>query len=445
MHTAEHAAEQEKEQIWRRTEWFRQDRFGMFIHWGLYAIPARGEWVQSAERISAEAYREYFDAFNPEHFEPADWARAAKQAGMKYAVLTAKHHDGFCLFDSKLTDYTSVHSPCGRDMVREFVEAFRAEGLRIGLYYSLLDWHHPDYPAYGDAHHPQRDDPAYSRDPQAFDRYVEYMHGQIRELLTNYGTIDIMWFDFSYGEMTADKWKAAELMRMVRELAPDLIVDNRLDASGEHGGSIMTGYPLSYSGDFASPEQIIPPEGVIDALGFPIPWEACITLNNNWGYHAGDQEYKSATLVIRKLVECVSKGGNLLLNVGPNARGEIPEASLRILDEIGEWMRLNGDSIYGCGRAGLAKPEWGRYTAGNGNVLYAHLMEQAIGPVNLCGLAGKVRRPVLLRDGAEVKLVDSWNTKSYPEDAFINFGAVDWFTYPLADPRDTVIKLEIVD
>ncbi len=199
-----------------RTRWFLQDRFGMFIHWGLYAIPARGEWVRSVERISNEEYQANFNEFNPTHYEPRTWAKLAKQAGMKYGVLTAKHHDGFCLFNSRLTDYKSTNTPCGRDLVREYVEAFRAEGLKVGLYYSLLDWHHPDYPAYHDRHHPMRDNEAYKDLPQDFSRYIKYLHGQIRELLTDYGRIDIIWFDFSYDQMTGETWKAAELVEMAR-------------------------------------------------------------------------------------------------------------------------------------------------------------------------------------------------------------------------------------
>lgn len=431
-----------KQEIEERTKWFLQERFGMFIHWGVYAIPARGEWVQSFERITPESYKEYVDEFNPKEFNPKDWAKAAKNAGMKYAVLTAKHHDGFCLFDSAYTDYKSTNTQCKRDIVKEYVEAFRAEGLKVGLYYSLLDWHHEDYPAYGDAHHPLRDDANFTRNPERFEHYITYMHNQICELLTNYGKIDIMWFDFSYEEMTGDKWRATELMQMVRSLQPDLIVDNRLDASGEHGGSIMTRNPTVYSGDFASPEQIIPAEGVTDEDGHSIPWEACITLNNNWGYHAGDTKFKSAEMLIRKLVECVSKNGNLMLNVGPDAKGKIPESSLRILEEIGAWIKRNGESIFGAGKADLPKPEWGRYTQ-KGNKLYAHIMEQSVGPVNLLGLAGRIKKARLLKDGAEVHMVDSWNTKQYSQDAFINFGEVDWFTYDLPDSRDTVVEFEL--
>ncbi|MCM3627779.1 alpha-L-fucosidase [Paenibacillus glycanilyticus] len=432
------------EQRTERTKWFLQDRFGMFIHWGLYAIPARGEWVRNAERISVEDYQVYFDQFNPERYEPKQWAKAAKAAGMKYAVLTAKHHDGFCLFDSKLTEYKSTNTPCGRDLVREFLDAFREEGLKVGLYYSLLDWHHPDYPAYGDSIHPMRDNEAYKRDPERFVNYLDYMHGQVRELLTGYGKLDIMWFDFSYGDLKGEAWRATELMEMIRSIQPQIIVDNRLEASGEEGGSIYTGNPSLYSGDFASPEQIIPPSGVTDEEGNSIPWEACITLNNNWGYSAADLTYKSAKTVIRKLVECVSKNGNLLLNVGPDAKGEIPRESLEILEEVGQWISRNGDSIYGCGEAELPKPEWGRYTR-KGNKLYAHLFEESIGPVSLVGLAGRIKQARLLSDGSEVFVTRPWNAQLYQKDAYFNFARPEHSTYPLPDGRDTVVELTLIE
>lgn len=425
-----------------RTKWFLESRFGMFIHWGLYAIPARGEWVRSMERISNEDYQQFFDQFNPVHYEPKVWAKAAKDAGMKYAVMTAKHHDGFCLFDSRLTDYKATNTKAGRDLIREYVEAFRAEGLKVGFYYSLLDWHHDDYPAYGDDHHPMRGNEAYKNKMHNFDRYLDYMHGQIRELCMNYGKIDIMWFDFSYGELTGEKWRATELIRMVHSLQPDIIIDNRLEASGEKHGSITTENPNIYSGDFACPEQIIPAEGVTDENGNSIPWEACVTLNNNWGYHSFDKAYKSPKLIIRKLVECVSKNGNLLLNVGPNALGEIPPESIQILSEIGRWMKQNAKSIYNCGKAQFPKPEWGYYTQ-NGNLLYAHIFDGNIGAIPISGLKGKVKKMRMLSDGSEIRMIEAWNAKEYPNDLFINFGPVNAYTYPLPDEIDTVIELEL--
>jgi alpha-L-fucosidase len=432
------------EQRTQRTEWFLQDRFGMFIHWGLYAIPARGEWVRNAEKISKEDYQVYFDEFNPDRYDPRAWAKAAKEAGMKYAVLTAKHHDGFCLFDSKLTAYKSTNTKAGRDLVREFVEAFREEGLKVGLYYSLIDWYHPNYPAYGDEFHPMRDNEAFKRDPNQFGIYLDYFHGQVRELLTNYGKLDIMWFDFSYRNLKGEAWRATELMEMIRSLQPHIVVDNRLEASGEGGGSIYTNNPSFYSGDFASPEQIIPPSGITDEDGISIPWEACITLNNNWGYAAADSIYKTARTVIRKLVECVSKNGNLLLNVGPDAKGDIPVQTLRILEEVGQWMRLNGESIYGCVQANLPKPDWGRYTR-NGDKLYAHLLEESIGPINLAGLAGRIKQARLLSDGSELFISRPWSAAMYTKDAFFNFARPEVFSYPLPDDRDTVVELTLND
>jgi alpha-L-fucosidase len=437
-------ANQLKSKDEKRTSWFMDARFGMFIHWGLYAIPARGEWVRSVERISKEDYQPHFEEFNPVHYNPREWAKAAKEAGMQYAVLTAKHHDGFCLFDSQLTNYKSTETKAGRDLVREFLEAFRAEGLKVGLYYSLLDWYHDDYPAYGDAHHPMRDNEEYREKDHNFNNYLEYMHGQVRELLTNYGKIDILWFDFSYGNMSGETWRATELMEMVRSLQPHIIVDNRLDASGEQGGSIKSGQQKAYSGDFASPEQIIPPEGIVDALGNPVTWEACMTLNNNWGYSSTDKTYKSPKVVIRKLVECVSKNGNMLLNVGPNAKGEIPKESLEILTEVGKWMKQNGDSIYGCGMASFEKPEWGRYTQ-KGNKLYVHVLEESVGPINLKGLAGKVKKACLLSDGSELAVTRPWNVSEFPDDAFTNFSMPAHFSYPLPDDIDTVIEIELVE
>lgn len=415
-----------------RMKWFMDARFGMFIHWGLYAIPARGEWVKSQEKMTDEEYDKYFREFNPVNYDPRLWAKVAKDAGMKYAVLTTKHHDGFCLFDSRYTDYKATNTPAGRDLVREYVDAFRAEGLAIGFYYSLLDWHHEDYPAYGDWNHPMRDNEKYKNKSHNFDRYVEYMHNQVEELMTNYGKIDIIWFDFSYGSLTGEAWRATELVKMIKKYQPHIIIDNRL------GGNIKAAEPEIYAGDFANPEQILPPEGITNVKGEPIPWEANITLNNNWGYHADDNDYKSVRQVVHAIVECVSKGGNLLLNVGPNAKGEIPEPSLKILAEVGKWMKANGESIYGCGKADLPKPEWGRYTQ-KGNMLYAHIYERGIGPINLRGLNGKIAKARLLADGSELKLERPWNAQDYPDDAFIQFKS-----QKLPDEIDTVVALELL-
>ncbi len=421
----------------KRVEWYQEARFGMFIHWGLYAIPARGEWVRSVEQMPEEEYLPFFEEFDPVDFDPRKWARAAREAGMRYAVLTAKHHDGFCLFDSALTDFKSTNTKAGRDLVAEYLEAFRAEGLKVGLYYSLLDWHHPDYPHYGDQNHPLRNCPEEKNEGRDFSRYLEYMHGQVRELCTNYGKLDIMWFDFSYGDLRGEAWKATELVRMVRSLQPDVIIDNRLEVSGEGFGSIATDSPNEYSGDFVSPEQIIPPYGLKSESGRDLVWEACVTMNDHWGYCAKDTHFKPAPMLIRKLVECVSKNGNMLLNVGPDAKGNIPEESLRILSGIGHWMKRNSASVYGCAASGLPKPENGRITR-NGNRLYYHITEGNIGGIPLYGISkDRIKYIRLLADGSELAVSSSWETNNYPDIVFVNVSNGPC----LPDETDTVVEV----
>ncbi len=423
----------------KKVQWFCQSRFGMFIHWGLYAIPARGEWVRSEERLTLAEYQPYLAEFNADQFDAATWAKAAKAAGMQYAVLTAKHHDGFCLFDSALTDYKSSNTPCGRDIVREFLQAFRAEGLRVGLYYSLIDWQHPDYPHYGDLHHPMRDNPAFQTVKHDFNRYLTYMHAQVEELCKNYGKIDLFWFDFSYGDLRGEAWKATELVRMIRSYQPDVLIDNRLEVSGEGFGSLISREPSAYCGDFVSPEQIIPPQGIVNQAGAAVPWEACVTMNNHWGYTQQDKHFKSSKMLIQKLVECVSKNGNLLCNVGPNARGVIPAESLAILAEVGSWMQRNSASIYGCGAAGLPKHEYGRITA-KGNKLYFHFTEAAIGYLPLPGLCLEdIQKIRLLADGSELQPIRNWVTNNYADVIFVSFGDDP----NLPESVDTVIEVEL--
>lgn len=423
----------------KRVEWYQQARFGMFIHWGIYAIPARGEWVRSVEEMPEEEYMSFFEEFDPIDFQPKKWAKAAKEAGMKYAIMTAKHHDGFCLFDSELTDFKATNTKAGKDLVKEYLEAFREEGLKVGLYYSLLDWHHPDYPHYKDQNHPMRNCEAQKDVDRDFNRYLDYMHGQVRELCTRYGKLDIMWFDFSYGELRGEAWRATELVDMVRGYQPDIIIDNRLEVSGEGFGSLATDNPSVFAGDFVSPEQIIPPQGLKSESGRDLVWEACITMNDNWGYCAKDKNFKPASTIIKKLVECVSKNGNLLLNVGPDARGNIPEESLEILREIGIWMKKNSASIYGCKGSGLPKPENGRIT-GRGNKLYYHVMENAIGSVPLYGISKDLVKSVrLLSDGSELKVADNWIVNNYPDIAFVDISNSPY----LPDAVDTVVEIEM--
>ena len=356
-------------------------------------------------------------------------------------MLTAKHHDGFCLFDSKLTDFKATNTKAGRDLVREYLDAFRAEGLKVGLYYSLLDWHHPDYPHYGDRNHPLRNCESIREKEKErnFDRYLEYMHNQVKELCTEYGKLDVMWFDFSYGEMTGEKWRATELVNMIRTYQPDVIIDNRLEINRVGQNFLALDMPNDYSGDFVSPEQIIPPDGLKDVNGNDLVWEACVTMNNNWGYCAKDKNFKRPETILKKLVECVSKGGNLLLNVGPDAKGNIPPESMEILTKLGKWMQKNGKSIYGCGASGLPKPENGRMTR-KGNKIYYHIMENAIGSIPLYGIErDKVERIRLLEDGTEVQMEDNWIVKNYPNIVFVKVST----TPDLPDGTDTVVEITL--
>lgn len=423
----------------RRVDWFQKARFGMFIHWGLYSIAGRGEWLRSDEEMPEEDYLPYFDAFEGQNFDPKAWARAAKNAGMRYVVLTAKHHDGFCLFDSQYTDFKSTNTRLGRDVVREFLSAAREEGLRVGLYYSLLDWHHPDYPHYGDRYHPMSNRPEFGNEGRDFGRYLRYMHDQIRELCTNYGQLDLLWFDFAYDHLRGDAWKATELIEMVRALQPDVLIDNRLEVSGEGYGSLAECRPNPYHGDFVTPEKMIPPQGIRDVMGKAMVWEACVTMNNNWGYCREDHAYKPAPMLIKKLVECVSKGGNMILNVGPDGQGNFPPESLVILQQMGKWMDRNGESIYGCGIAGVEKPEYGRATQ-NGNTLYFHLFENTLGPVPLLGLhKEQIHNMQLLASGRKIPISASWVHSDYPQIVFADLGPDP----VLPDPVDTVLRVEL--
>lgn len=389
-----------------RTAWFTHDRFGLFIHWGLYSLPARHEWIRNLERISNEDYQKYFDHFDPDLYDPAAWARMARQAGMKYVVLTTKHHEGFCLWDSALTDYKAPNTPARRDLLRPFVDAFRTEGLKIGFYHSLIDWHHPDFPI--DGLHPMRDDLAFREAQKHRDirKYVEYLHGQTRELLTNFGRIDIMWFDFSYSRFDwgwskgrgKEDWQSEKLMAMVRQLQPHIIVNDRLEVGG----------------DLKTPEEY-QPHSPMTIDGQPVVWEACQTMNGSWGYDRDNLNWRPADMLLRMLIDSVSKGGNMLLNVGPTARGEFPPLAVQRLAAIGEWMRLHNRSIYGCTASNFTPPPDCRYTQ-NGNRLYLHVFAWPFRHLHLPGLADKVRYAQLLNDASEVKMrvipadADAWNT-----------------------------------
>ena len=418
----------------KRTEWFQEARFGMFIHYGPYAVPARGEWVKSVEKMTTESYQKYVDAFVPSNYNPTEWASIARQAGMKYAVMTAKHHDGFCMFNSNLTDYKITTNLPGRDFIKEYVDAFRAQGLKVGLYYSLIDWHHKDYPHVGN--HPLKGIDSLKKKVN-WNNYLKYMHQQVKELMTQYGKIDILWLDYSFGEYNGEKWKATELVKMIREHQPDIILNSRLEQSQ---GNSANDRKFDGYGDFETPEQAIPERGLQNTYKDPIPWETCLTLNNNWGYRASDNEWKSSKLIIHSLVDVVSKNGNLLLNVGPDSQGNIPFSSIKTLQEVGQWMSKNGESIYGCGKSIIPKPEWGYFTQ-NGNTLFAHWTHPKIGYINIKGYDDKIDKVYILDNGQEAVTATTWWGNYDGGNFFINIKAPVHHTFTLPDQSNTVFKI----
>jgi alpha-L-fucosidase len=381
-----------------RLKWWTDARFGMFIHWGLYALPARHEWVKNRERLTNEQYQKYFDMFNPDLYDPHEWAKMAKAAGMKYVVLTAKHHEGFCLFDSKFTNYKATNTPYGKDLIKEYVEAFRAEGLKVGFYYSLIDWHHPDYTI--DRNHPlrQESDSAYARLNRGRDmnKYREYIKNQVRELLTNYGEISIIWFDFSFPGRNGkghDDWDSEGLLKLARSLQPGIIVDDRLDLRDVEGGW-----------DFTTPEQV-KVEKWPEINGKRVPWETCQTFSGSWGYYRDETSWKSPAQLLELLIESVSKGGNLLLNVGPTARGVFDYRAQDRLSAMGEWMKYNNRSIYNCTEApaGFVAPPNTLLTYNPvTNRLYIHLLAYPMGTLVFKDVADKVKYIQFLHDASEI-------------------------------------------
>jgi len=398
------------------TTWFVRARFGLFIHWGLYALPARHEWVKANEKISNEVYdAKYFAHFDPDLYDPNQWAAAAAHAGMKYFVVTTKHHEGFCLWDSKLTDYKATNTPAKRDLLKPMVKAFREHGLRTGFYHSLIDWHHPHYvldPHIGPYRdHPDREKMNIGRDQK---KYAAYLHGQVRELLTQFGPVDILWFDFSYPKPDGtgkgrDDWQSAKLVKMIRRLQPKVILDDRLDLPG--------------SGDINTPEQFQPREWPT-VNGQRVVWEACQTFSGSWGYHRDEMTWRSTDELIRTLIDCVSKGGNLLLNVGPTGRGEFDYRALDRLRGIGEWMHHHSRSIYGCTQAPdeFPCPRDCRLTYNpDTKRLYVHVFAWPYKHLYLDGQAyvDRVEYAQLLHDASEVRIrgLENWQAQRTPRGA----------------------------
>ncbi|MBD3341392.1 MAG: alpha-L-fucosidase, partial [Candidatus Lokiarchaeota archaeon] len=403
----------------RRMEWWRDARFGMFIHWGLYAVPAgewqgetdHAEWIRTTAQIPIDVYDQFVDQFNPVKFDADAWVRLAKDAGMKYIVITSKHHDGFCLFDSKYTDFDIMSTPFQRDIMKELADASRRHGLQICWYHSIMDWHHPDYL-------PRREwETDRSAEGADFDRYVRYMKNQLAELVTNYGRIGVLWFDGEW-ETTWNRTRGQDLYQYVRGLQDDIIINNRVGAgrSGMEGMTKGTGF----AGDFGTPEQQIP------ATGLPgVDWETCMTMNDHWGYNKNDHNWKSTRELLRKLADIASKGGNFLLNVGPTAEGLLPQASADRLRQMGAWMKINGEAIYGTHASPFRELQWGRCTqkpVEGGTRLYLHVFDypqdsRLIVP----GIYNRPRQAYLLADARKqplpVKRYDDALVISLPEQA----------------------------
>jgi len=348
----------------KRLEWWHEARFGMFVHFGLYSLLGRHEWAMEQEGIPVAEYQQLAKQFNPKPHAARAWAKLAKTAGMKYMVMTTKHHEGFCHFDTKLTDYCAPKQAAGRDLVAEYVEAAQAEGLRYGFYYSLMDWHHPD-------------GARCKTDEAARRRFVDYIHGQVRELCTNYGKPAVLWYDVNW-PLTAEGWESEKMNKMVRGLQPEILINNR------------SGIPE----DFTTPEQRIQASAA--------PWEACMTMNDSWGYHRADDNWKSAKTIVRNLLTCTRDQGNYLLNIGPKADGSIPPESVEILTKVGKWMDNHGELIHKADKCQARRSEFAQFTR-QGNTLYVHAYFWPGETLSLGGLQQKVIAAKMYPSGKAVK------------------------------------------
>ena len=413
-----------------RMAWWRDGRFGMFIHWGLYAIPAGewngkpiggiGEWIMDRANVPLDEYVKLAAKFNPTKFDAEQWAQTAAEAGVKYVVITSKHHDGFCLFDSNATDYNVVDaSPYGKDLLAPLAAACRKHGIKFCTYYSIMDWHHPAQ----DRNNEKRYNPTKMK-PGRKAEYMAFMKRQLKELLDTCDP-EVLWFDGEWcGWYTEDD--AREVYAYLRELKPELIINNRV-GKGRQGMEGMNKGDQEYMGDFGTPEQQIP------ATGLPgVDWESCMTMNDTWGFKKNDHNWKSTETLIRNLIDTASKGGNFLLNVGPTAEGQIPAPSVERLKGMGKWLKVNGESIYGTTASPIGKPAWGRCTAKPGKV-YLHVFDwPKDGKLRVTGLKNKPVKAYLLADKDQSPL----KMDSAGEDVVIAVPE------KAADPVATVVVVE---
>ena len=381
--------------------WFDTARFGMFIHWGhssqqgveLSWPMVGGNAALPHGDLTVAEYQSSAATFDPINWDPAALARTARSLGMQYAVFTTKHHDGYAMFHTKTSDFGVEHSPCGRDLVREFVDAFRAEGLRIGLYFSLIDWRHPDYPAFTDADRPYRFGQSNQPSPEQWDRFTADMFEQVRELLTAYGPIDVIWFDGGW-ERPPVQWRATELEALIRQLQPGILINDRLPTVG----------------DFETPEQFVPSQPPAR------PWETCMTLNESWGYNPADAAWKSPRQVVHTLCEVAAKGGNLLLNISPMGDGAIMPEQRAILGAMQRWLSQNGETIIGTS-PGLEPWQFYGPSTRRDDTTYLHLLMRPYESVTVRGVPIKrVRSVRVFSTGQEL----AFTTRCAIMDQFFN-------------------------
>jgi len=377
-----------------RMAWWRDARFGMFVHWGLYSILAGewngrtdyAEWIRNNAKIPLGEYDTLTARFNPTGFDADRLASLAAGAGAKYLVITTKHHDGFCLFDTKQTDFSAMHTPYQRDIMRMVADACRRHGVKPCWYHSIMDWHHPDYL-------PRRDWERGIRPVNGaeFSRYVNYLHAEIEELLTHYGDVGVLWFDGEW-ENTWTRELGIALADKCRSLAPHLIINSRVAPKQSSG--LNAKLAKAEIGDFSTPEQEIPDRGIPG-----VDWESCVTMNGNWGYNRVDHNFKSVPKLVGMLIETASKGGNLLLNVGPTGEGLVPPESVDRLEGIGRWMAVHAEAIRGTSASPFANATF-RATR-KGNTLYTFVPEwPAAREVILPGVRSLPRRAWMLGDSA---------------------------------------------
>lgn len=411
--------------------WFEQARFGMFIHWG--HVSQRGleiSWplvggtrnLPHGQDVPALEYHQTAASFSPERDSPRRWLERAKRAGMRYAVLTTKHHDGYAMFDTHASDFSVAHSAYGGDLVREYVDAARDLGLKVGFYFSLCDWHHPDYPAFRDEHRPYR----FGRNPlpteEQWARFSEFLRAQLRELLTGYGKIDVLWFDGGW-ERSAKDWRSQELEQMIRSLQPGIVINDRLPAVG----------------DFDTPEQFIPPTPPLRT------WETCLTMNESWAWNPADRDYKSSRALVHALCEVAGRGGNLLLNVSPMGDGALPAEQIERLDAIAGWMDRHADAILDTA-PGLEPWQFYGPSTRKGSRLFLHLLMRPYDDVTVRGLP--IRRIAGVRDLASGQALE-FSTRCAILDQLFNADPNGELTIrvpeALIDPLATVIEVELAD